>query len=261
MSQTLRHPEILEILRRDGKVTVEQLADHFQVTLQTVRRDLTELAESRQIERVHGGAILPARISNIRYEERKTINHTGKSAIAERCARDIPDDISLFLNIGTSTEAVARALLNHKNLMVVTNNMNVAAILAANPNCEIIVTGGHLRRSDNGLIGNPAIETIEKFKFDLAVIGCSALDHDGDMLDYDMQEIGVSQAILAQSRQTYVVADHTKFTRSAPVKIASLRDVDRFYTDTALPNTLTQLCAENGTQVISLGHPTVKHAD
>jgi DeoR family glycerol-3-phosphate regulon repressor len=93
------------------------------------------------------------------------------------------------------------------------------------------------------------------------VIGCSALDHDGDMLDYDMQEIGVSQAILAQSRQTYVVADHTKFTRSAPVKIASLRDVDRFYTDTALPNTLTQLCAENGTQVISLGHPTVKHAD
>ncbi|MBP0484847.1 DeoR/GlpR family DNA-binding transcription regulator [Sagittula salina] len=250
MSQTFRHPEILEIARRDGRVTVEGLAEHFGVTLQTIRRDLSDLSETGRLERVHGGAVLPSGTTNIGYEERRTINPTGKEAIARACAARIPNDISLFLNIGTSTEAVARQLLGHTNLMVVTNNMNVANILVANPACEIIVTGGQLRRSDGGLVGNLAAETIRKFKFDVAVIGCSALDRDGDMLDYDIQEISVSQAILRQSRNTILVADHTKFSRSAPAKIASLAEVDTFCTDRPLPDDLSETCRGWGTEIV-----------
>ncbi len=148
MSQTFRQPEILDIARRDGKVTVEGLAGHFGVTLQTIRRDLADLADAGRLERVHGGAILPSGVANIGYEERRVLHHDAKTAIARACAAEIPDNIALFLNIGTSTEAVARELLGHANLMVVTNNMNVANILAANPGCEVIVTGGHLRRAD-----------------------------------------------------------------------------------------------------------------
>ena len=249
MSQTLRHPAILEIARREGRVTVEGLATHFGVTLQTIRRDLTDLAEAGRLERVHGGAVLPSGTTNIGYEERRSLNSEAKSAIARRCAARIPNGISLFLNIGTSTEAVAAELLHHENLMVVTNNMNVANILVANPKCEIIVTGGQLRRADGGLIGNLAAETIRQFKFDLAVIGCSALDRDGDLLDFDIQEVSVSQTILRQSRKTYLVADHTKFARSAPARIASLASVNTFFTDRALAPELAAACAGWGTEV------------
>lgn len=250
MSQSFRQPEILEIARRDGKVTVEGLAAHFAVTLQTIRRDLTELAEAGRLERVHGGAILPSGVANIGYEERRGLHHEAKTAIARACAAEVPEKISLFLNIGTSTEAVARELLGHRDMLVVTNNMNVANILAANTDCEVIVTGGNLRRADGGLVGTLAAETIRQFKFDLAVIGCSALDPDGDLLDFDIREVGVSQTILRQSRRTFLVADHSKLTRSAPARIASLAELEAIFTDRPLPPELSRACAEWQTRIV-----------
>lgn len=250
MSQTFRQPEILDIARREGKVTVEGLAAHFGVTLQTIRRDLTELAEAGRLERVHGGAVLPSGVANIGYEERRALHQDAKTAIARACAAEVPGNISLFLGIGTSTEAVARELLGHQSLLVVTNNMNVANILATNPDCEVIVTGGSLRRSDGGLVGALAVDTIRQFKFDLAVIGCSGLDRDGDLLDYDIQEVGVSQTILRQARRTFLVADHSKLSRPAPVRIASLADLDGVFTDRALPGPLAQLCRAAQTEVV-----------
>ena len=142
MSQTLRLPEILALARETGKVAVEDLAAHFGVTVQTIRRDLSELAEVGQLDRVHGGAVLPSGITNLGYEERRSLNQPAKRALARACANDIPAGACVFLNIGTSTEAVARELLHHNDLMVVTNNMNVGSILAPNTACEIIMAGG-----------------------------------------------------------------------------------------------------------------------
>ncbi|WP_170548436.1 MULTISPECIES: DeoR/GlpR family DNA-binding transcription regulator [Ruegeria] len=249
MSLSFRQSDILNIAKQDGRVMVEDLALRFDVTVQTIRRDLSELADMGKLDRVHGGAVLRSGVSNIGYEDRRALNADAKTRIAQLCAQDIPDGASVFLNIGTSTEAVARQLLNHKDLMVVTNNMNVANILVDNPNCQIVVAGGVLRRSDGGLVGNLTIATIEQFKFDYAIIGCSALDAEGDLMDFDFQEVRVSQTIIAQARRTCVVADHSKFQRSAPARIASLSDVDVFYTDKALPNSLTKKCSEWRTQL------------
>mgnify|MGYP001199396063 CR=1 FL=1 len=253
MSQTFRHPEILKIARSAGKVTVEELSQHFGVAVQTIRRDLSDLAASGLLERVHGGAIYPSGTVNIGYNERRILNTDAKRAIAKACASDIPDNVSIFLNIGTSTEAVAEELIYHKNLMVVTNNMNVANILTRNTDCEILVTGGQLRRADGGLVGNLAADTIRKFKFDIAVIGCSALDNQGDILDYDIQEVAVSQTILSQSRKTFLVSDHTKFIRSAPVRIGSLKDINTIFIDQPLPSKLTSACTSWNTK-ISFAH-------
>ncbi|MTH99682.1 DeoR/GlpR family DNA-binding transcription regulator, partial [Roseibium sp. RKSG952] len=129
MSLSFRQSDILEIAKQHGRVAVEELADKFGVTVQTIRRDLSELSEAGKLDRVHGGAVLRSGVSNIGYEDRRELNEDAKSRIAAKCAADIPDGASIFMNIGTSTEAVARQLLNHKNLMVVTNNMNVANIL------------------------------------------------------------------------------------------------------------------------------------
>jgi len=248
VSQQLRHPEILRLAREHGKVTVEYLAQQFDVTVQTVRRDLGELADIGKLERVHGGAVLPSGVTNIAYRERQAMQQDAKRAIARLCAQHIPDEASIFLNIGTSTEAVARELLHHRNILVVTNNMNVATTLSANPDCEVVLAGGQLRRADNGLVGALAVATIEQFRFDVAVIGCSALDPGGDILDFDIQEVSVSQSILRRSRKVCLVADHTKFSRSAPAKIGSLRDVDLFVTDAPLPVQTQQVCAKNGVQ-------------
>lgn len=250
MSQQLRQPEILRLAREQGKVTVEGLARHFGVTVQTVRRDLGELADSGRLERVHGGAVLPSGVTNIAYLERQAMQQDAKRAIARACAQEIPDDASIFLNIGTSTETVARELLHHRNILVVTNNMNVASILSANPECEVVLTGGQLRRADNGLVGALAVATIQQFRFDFAVIGCSALDPNGDILDFDIQEVSVSQSILDRSRNVCLVSDHTKFTRSAPARIGSLKDIDLFVTDAPPPAAAAKVCEDNDVRVL-----------
>ena len=250
MAQSFRQPEIVGIARREGKVTVEGLAEQFGVTLQTIRRDLTELADRGELERVHGGAILPSGTANIGYEDRRSLNHPEKIDIARACAAELPDDCSIFLNIGTTTEAVAAELSGHRNIMVVTNNLNVANILAANEGSQVIVTGGTLRRSDGGLVGSLTTNTIRQFKFDYAVIGCSALDGDGDLLDFDIQEVGVSQTIIHQSRKVFLVADSTKFQRNAPARIGSLSEVDCFFTDRPLPGALASACEAWGTRVM-----------
>ncbi len=249
LSQTFRQPDIIEIARAEGKVKVEDLAQRFGVSVQTIRRDLTELANSGRLTRVHGGAIMPSGVVNIVYEERRRLNESGKRAIARACAKAIPNEASIFLNIGTTTEAVAHELLGHKNLMVVTNNINVAQILTANRECEIILAGGTLRRADGGLTGALAVQTIENFSFDMAILGCSALSETGDMLDFDLHEIAVSRAALAHAQETFLVADHSKFSRHAPVRIASLAQITTLYTDAALPTALMARCRDWGTAI------------
>lgn len=238
MSLSFRQSDILEIARVEGRVVVEDLADRFSVTVQTIRRDLSELADGGKLERVHGGAVLPSGVTNLDYEDRRALNAEAKTRIAKRCAADIPDGASVFLNIGTTTEAVARALLSHKNLMVVTNNMNIANILAANESCEVVLTGGTLRAVDRGLVGPLAAASVRQFKLDHAVIGCSALDQDGEMLDFDLHEVEVSRAILQSARHTALVADQSKFQRNAPSRITSLSEIDSFYTDSDISEQL-----------------------
>jgi DeoR family glycerol-3-phosphate regulon repressor len=250
MSQSFRHPEILALARRTGRVTVEALAQHFGVTHQTIRRDLAVLAESGRLDRVHGGAVPPSGTVNIAYEERRALNTAAKAAIARACAARIPEDITLFLSIGTTTEAVARALADHAQLMVVTNNLNVANILATQPGCSVTLTGGSLRHADGGLVGPLAADTLDAFKFDLAVIGCSALDAEGDLLDYDIHEVAVSKALLKQSRCAILVADQSKLQRNAPLRIASLAQLDAVITDAPLPAPLAKACAAWETEVI-----------
>lgn len=244
MPMKFRQAEIVEIAARDGKVTVEGLAEHFSVTLQTIRRDLSDLDQKGLLDRVHGGAMPPSGTNNFAYEDRRSLQTEAKHRIAQACADAIPDDCSIFLNIGTSTEAVAERLKQHQNLLVVTNNLNVANILTNCDGIEVFVTGGTLRATDGGLIGPLAEATINNFKFDYAVIGCSALDVDGEILDFDVQEVGVSQAIVARARTTYLVADHSKFERSAPARICSLEELDGFFTDRALPAETAAKCKE-----------------
>ena len=252
MASNFRQKEILDLARKEGKVTVDGLADLYDVTVQTIRRDLPDLAESGRLERVHGGAVVPSGVVNILYEERRRLNDVGKKEIAVECARAIPDGASVFMNIGTTTEAVAHELLDHENLLVVTNNLNIANILAINHSCEIILAGGVLRRADGGIVGGLTVEMVKQFKFDYSVLGCSAIDADGDLLDFDGQEVMVSKIAIQRSRKVMIVADHLKFTRKAPLTICSLSDVDVLLTDDKLSPQLTANCESWGCRIVTV---------
>lgn len=249
LALSFRQSEILELARAEGRVVVEELAQRFDVTLQTIRRDLSELADSGHLDRVHGGAVPRTGVSNLGYEQRRRMNEGAKAAIARACAAEIPENCSIIMNLGTTTEAVAQELLHHRNITVVTNNMNVANTLVANPGCEIMVAGGALRRSDGGLVGELTTQFFEQFKVDYAIIGVSALDPDGDLLDFDLAEVRVSKAIIRQARKVFLVCDHSKLDRSAPVRLASLAELTAVFTDQPLPAELQRKCAEWGTEV------------
>ncbi len=245
-----RQMDILEIARREGRVDVEGLAVRFDVTPQTIRKDLNDLCDMEKLNRVHGGAVYPSNTVNVAYQARRDIAADGKARIAAAVANLIPDNSSLILNIGTTTEEVAQALRRHQGLMVITNNLNVAYILADAPGVEVVVTGGMVRKTDGGIVGAAAVDLIRQFKVDYAVVGTSAIDEEGTLLDFDYREVRVSQAILAQARTKILVADSTKFERRAPVQIGQMSDIDMFVTDAPVPSGVAEAIASSGVEVI-----------
>lgn len=245
-----RKSEILSLAQAKGTLKVEELARRFGVAEQTIRRDLMQLADAGQLERVHGGAVLSSGLGNLDYVQRRNRNIDGKRRIGRECARHIPNGSSVFINIGTTTEAVASELMTHLDLLVVTNSLNTANILAANPNIEIVVAGGTLRRTDGGLLGNMTTQFVDLFKFDYAVISCAGIDADGDLLDFDLQEVHATKAIIRQSKSTFVVADQSKIRRSAPGKIGNLAQANALFTDGPLPDEIAQAVQGHDTEVV-----------
>ena len=246
---SLRQQEILTLTRQKGYLSTEELARIMNVTPQTIRRDINMLCDNGLMRRYHGGVGPASSTENVDYSSRRTLNQEAKSRIAEMVAREIPDNVSLFINIGTTTEAVARALVsNHQNLRVITNNLNVAGMLAENESFEVIVAGGVVRR-DRGVIGESTIDFIRQFKVDFGIMGISGIDSDGTLLDFDYREVRVSQAIIENARQVYLVTDHSKFSITPMVKLAHVSEIDALFTDTAPPAEMRQILKEGKTQL------------
>jgi DeoR family glycerol-3-phosphate regulon repressor len=158
-----RQSEIVKLARAAGRVVVEDLVARFEVTPQTIRKDLNDLCDLGVLQRFHGGAAYAAGVANVGYESRRHISSQAKRLIGEHAARLIPNNCSLFVNIGTTTEELARALYNHQGLMVITNNINVAQLLRGHSHIEVIVAGGVLRHADGGIVGEAAVEFIRQF--------------------------------------------------------------------------------------------------
>ena len=241
-----RHQQILDLVQRHGFVTVESMAKRFEVTPQTVRRDINMLSNRGLVERYHGGAGTPSSVENVAYAARQVLCLEEKRRIARLLANHVPDHASLFINIGTTTEEVAKTLLDHEGLRIITNNLNVAAILSGNPEFEVVVAGGLVRSRDRGIIGEATIDLISQFRVDYGIIGISGIDADGVLLDFDYREVRVAQAIIANSRRVFLAADHTKFGRNAMVRLGTIDQITAMFTDLSPPPPLGQRMNELG---------------
>lgn len=245
MKPNPRQLNLLAAVQAQGSVTVDYLAEKLGVTLQTVRRDVQRMADEGLLTRFHGGVRVPgSTIENIAHRQRENLYAEGKSRIARAVAAEVPNDCALILNIGTTTEAIARALLHHSGLRVITNNLNVATLLSTNPKCEVIVVGGVVRGRDQGIVGEAAVDFIRQFKVDIAIIGISGIEADGSLRDYDFREVKVSQTIISHAREVWLAADSSKFNRPAMVEVGHLNQIDRLFTDAPPPEPFPTLLAE-----------------
>ena len=190
---TERQGRILEIVREEGFASIEHLARQFDVTQQTVRRVVNQLCDQGLLRRIHGGVGLPVQNQNLAYGSRQGLNADAKRRIAHAVSSYIPDGASLMIGLGTTPEYVAQALSSRQDLRVITNNLNVAAAFAQNPDIEITIAGGTLRPLDRDIIGDAAVRFFSGFRADFGIFGVGGIDQDGTLLDFHSDEVQARQ--------------------------------------------------------------------
>ena len=237
-----RQKAILNQIRQEGRVLVETLVEVFGTTPQTIRRDLQVLEDTGEVMRFHGGASLLPGVEYTSFEARRGLAAAEKEAIARALVARLPSNTMLFVNGGTTTAAVARALKSHTGLRLIVDNVNIANELRAFPGVEVMVPGGVVRRSDGAITGDSALHFIRGFRADIAVIGAAALGLDGALLDFDPAEAAVTRTMMEHAKHVILAVDSSKFARSAPVVIGSLRAVNTLVTDRCQDATIRALC-------------------
>lgn len=248
-----RQQQILELARANGRVNVDELAIRFDVTTQTIRKDINDLCDRRLMSRVHGGAVVAPQARLFAHEARRADGHGERRRLAEAVAHLVPDGSSLFLGGGAVAEEVARALVDHESLTVVAGNVHVAAGLCAHAGTDVMIVAGHVRPRDGAIVGPAALESLRRFRPAVAVVEASGIAADGTLLGYDLAEAGLFEAVAAQARRTVVVASSTAFASAAPVCVGHLGQADVLVVDGAPPPELAALCDRAGVAVVEAG--------
>ncbi|MFD1695799.1 DeoR/GlpR family DNA-binding transcription regulator [Roseibium aestuarii] len=243
-----RQAEIADLVQKSGFASVEDLAERFEVTTQTIRRDVNGLCELGILRRTHGGVEVPP--GNIHYNTRKILNLDAKREIAATAAGLIRNGQSLAFSIGTTPEIIMQALGTHRDLRIFTNNLNVAFSASNHASFQVTIAGGRLRAGDRDVLGSAAEEFFSRYKVDIGIFGVAGVDEDGTLLDFHEEEAAARQSILANCRQSFLVLDHTKFTRPAYVRAGHISDVSHVISDRPLPDAVAQMLAASGTETV-----------
>jgi|TARA_B110000914_G_C15379948_1_gene407247 DeoR family glycerol-3-phosphate regulon repressor len=250
-----RQRDILSLAEDEGYVSVESLAETFSVTQQTIRSDINNFCDQELLTRAHGGAFY-SKEHNFAYKSRKSLASDEKKEIADAVAAIIPNNSSIVLgNIystksGTTTELVAESLYLHQGLKVITNDINIVNIFVQFDNAEVWLAGGKVRNLDSAVIGINTADFIKQFKVDYAVVGVSAIDNDGALMDFDYEEVQVSKAIFNHCRKLILVADNFKFDSTAPMLIGNISEVDILVTNIQPPLEIIDLCNNNNIEIV-----------
>lgn len=222
-----RQNRIMEIIGRDGEAGVEALADTFGVSVETIRRDLADLASTGTLHKVRGGARRIKLAIEGSFEERRFEHADAKAAIARTLAGLVEDGDTLFLDTGTTTLACAEALAHHDRLTVITNSFLIAQRLGSGgARHTVYVVGGAWQAANAETVGPLAIEQIGRFQADHAVLGVAALDAESGAMDADFDEAQVARAMIDHARNVIILAHGAKFGRRAAYRVCRLDEID-----------------------------------
>ena len=227
-----RQRQILLLLSKQGRLSVAEIVEQFEVSEATVRRDLESLASEGKVQRVHGGAIAVEQAPpEMPILERENEQPHEKVRIGRATADLIADNETIFLGSGTTVLEAAKNLRDRKNLTVITNSLPVLNTLAGLKEITVISLGGMLRDSELSFIGHIAEQALAEVRVDKVVMGTRGISlEDGLTNDY-LQETLTDRAILKIGREVIIVADHTKVNRVSTVQLAPLDSMQTFVTD------------------------------
>ena len=245
-----RRRAILEILKRDGRVLVLDLARRFDTSQVTIRKDLEELHANGLIHRTHGGA-LPAQegaLEDPTLREKEKLHHREKLRIAEAAAGMVQEGQVLILDSGTTTTEIARALRNFRNLTIVTNAVNIAAELSGTA-VEVILTGGTLRKNSFSLVGPIAEETLHRLNADLLFLGVDGFDVHYGLSTPNLLEAKVNRVMVEVAKRTVAVCDASKFGRRSLSLIAPPSALHHVITDRGVPKSELRALKKVGLEV------------
>ncbi len=242
-----RRDLILNILGEKGSVSVNELFRRLKVSRETIRRDITRLAAESRLRKTHGGALSVDQVEPA-FTERMAVNIEGKRAIGRKAAGLVPDGASLIIDSGTTTLCLAESLGPRRGLCVYTHDIHVAGRLAGRNNNRVLMLGGELQGNEGATLGRDTTQMLANYYADFAFVGASALSADPWLMDYSREAAETRAEMLAQARTPVLLADHTKFNRTAPVRVANLDRVSHLITDSkpdmAMAKGLAKLSAE-----------------
>lgn len=226
-----RREKIMALVLERGAISVGALAEMLDVSMQTIRRDIDELCESESLRRVHGRVELAEDALNTPFDERTGTNFAAKQAIGEAAAKLIPDGASIFISIGSTPLAVARALRGRKGLTVITNNLSAAMALSEQVTNRIIIPGGELRLPDRDMLGDDVVGFFGRYRAEFGIFGTAGVASDGRLLEFHSAEVRASERIRLNSQMSILVIDQSKFGRLAPALGPNITDIDRVVLD------------------------------
>ena len=250
MQLSERQAAIAEMVRDQGFLTVEVLAERFDLTTQTIRRDLNTICDFGLARRRHGGIESSIKSGNLGYDSRQILARLAKQRIARGVARHVANGSSLAFSIGTTPQVVAEGLLHHENLRIFTNNLNVAMLSCGNPGFEVNIVGGRLRNGDRDILGHGMSEFFSSYMVDIGIFGCAGVGADGTLLDFHDDEVRARNLIRQNSRETFLVLDHSKFRRTAHVRGGHIGDVSKVFCDAPPPAGIMDILAGSSAELI-----------
>ncbi len=246
-----RQKQILALLTRQGRLSVNEIVEQFSISVATARRDLESLASQGKVERVHGGVIaIEQAPPELPILERENEQADEKSRIGLSAANLIADKETVFLGSGTTVLEVARTLRNRKNLTVITNSLPVLNALAGAEGVTVICLGGMLRDSEMSFIGHITEQALTEVRADKVIIGTRGVSLEHGLTNDYLQETLTDRAIMKIGREVILVADHTKVNRVATAQLAPLDSMQTFVTDSKADKKFIVALKKNGIQVI-----------
>jgi DeoR family fructose operon transcriptional repressor len=234
-----RQQRIAERARTEGRVDVAVLAAEYEVTTETIRRDLTALERQGVVKKVHGGAIPLERMGfEPTVAARDTVQTAAKERIAAAALAEVPDEGAILLDAGTTTARIAQALPHDRDLTVVTNDVLIASLLAAKPRLTVLIVGGKVRGRTMAAVDDWALRALAETYVDVAFMGANGISVERGLTTPDTGEAAVKRAMINAARKTVVVADHTKAGNDCLARFGTIDQVDVLVTDSGLDDGL-----------------------
>ncbi|GHJ39726.1 DeoR/GlpR family DNA-binding transcription regulator [Streptomyces sp. TS71-3] len=246
-----RQQEILKLAREGGRVDVLSLSDTFQVTAETIRRDLKALDRAGLLRRVHGGAIPAERLDfEPDLAQREGTAAEQKDRIARAALSELPSDGSVILDAGTTVARLAASLPLESELTVVTHSLPTAARLADHPGIQLHLVGGRVRHRTRAAVDAWALRAYAEIRADVLFVAANGFSAEGGLTTPDLAEAAVKRAAVAAARRVVLLADSTKHRQEHFARFAHFGDVDLLITDTGLSPLDAAAIARAGTQVL-----------